>query len=269
MPFLVERPADSQAPASRVEGDELRIGRRTNAELRLDDSAVALEHARIERVGEGYRLVDLGSDTGTYLNGRPVASGTYLKDGDTIGLGGTQLRVLWRSPAEPLALEVRPLAAAVPAAAAAGPAAVRVPRVDYLRAYALRRPFLTKGFLALLLTLAAAAGLAALPHLGLWQAFQPGPVSAAHQLKPVGCFDCHTPWKGPTSVSCANAGCHPRLDHQPRQAFTPACADCHFEHRGQASLTLVSDVNCVTCHGDLKVKSGEPAFARHVTAFPE
>src|SRR5436309_3811891 len=180
MPFLVERPADSQAPALRVEGDELRIGRGTNAELRLDDPAVALEHARIERVGDGYRLVDLGSDTGTYLNGRPVASGTYLKDGDTLGLGGSQLRVRWRSPAEPLTLELRPVVAAVPAAAAAGPAAVRVPRVDYLRAYALRRPFLTKGFLALLLTLAAAGGLAALPRLGLWQAFQPGAIRGKH-----------------------------------------------------------------------------------------
>ena len=267
MPFLVERPADSQAPASRVEGDELRIGRGTNAELRLDDSAVALEHARIERVGDGYRLVDLGSDTGTYLNGRPVASGTYLKDGDTLGLGGSQLRVRWSSPADPLTLEVRPMAAA---AAVAGPAAVRVPRVDYLRAYALRRPFLTKGFLALLLTLAAAGALAALPHLGLWQAFQPGPVSAAHQLQQVRCSGCHTPWKGPTSMSCASARCHPRADHQARQASTPACADCHFEHRGQARLTVVSDANCVAaCHGNLQVKSGEPAYARHVTAFPE
>ncbi|HEY0511399.1 MAG TPA: FHA domain-containing protein [Thermoanaerobaculia bacterium] len=266
MPFVVERPADPQSPAVRVEADELRIGRGTNADLRLDDPAVALEHARVERVGDGYRLVNLGSDTGTYLNARPVTSATALKDGDTIGLGGSQLRVRWSSPADPLTLEVRPMAAA---AAVAGPAAVRVPRVDYLRAYALRRPFLTKGFLALLLTLAAAGALAALPRLGLWQAFQPGPVSAAHQLKPVGCFDCHTPWKGPTSVGCGNAGCHPRFDHQARQAFTPACADCHFEHRGQESLTRVNDASCVTCHGDLKVKSGEPAFARHVTTFPE
>ncbi|MEA2599406.1 MAG: hypothetical protein QOF89_398 [Acidobacteriota bacterium] len=268
MPFLVERPDDPQTPAVRVEADELRIGRGTNADLRLDDPAVALEHARIERVGDGYRLVNLGSDTGTYLNGRPVTSATVLKDGDTIGLGGSQLRVQWSSPADPLTLEVRPVVAAA-VAPAAGPAAVKVPRVDYLRAYALRRPFLTKGFLALLLTLAAAGGLAALPRFRLWRAFQPGPVSAAHQLQQVGCFNCHTPWKGPTSVGCGSAGCHPRADHQARQASTPACADCHFEHRGQARLTVVSDANCVACHGDLKVKSGEPAFARHVTAFPE
>jgi hypothetical protein len=266
MPFLVEHPVDSQVPAVRIEGDELLIGRGTNAGLRLDDSAVALEHARIERSGDGYRLQDLGSDTGTYLNGRPVGSATYLKDGDTLGLGGLQLRVQWRSPADPLTLEVQPVLAA---ASAAGPAAVKVPRVDYLRAYALRRPFLTKGLLALLLTLAAAGGLVALPRLGLWQAFQPGPVSAAHQLQQVKCSGCHTPWKGPTSVSCGSAGCHPRLDHQARQAFTPACADCHFEHSGQASLIRVNNSSCVACHGDLKVKSGEPAFARHVTAFPE
>src|SRR5262245_57464400 len=191
MPFLVERPAEPQPSASRVEGDALLIGRGTNAGLRLDDEAVALEHARIERDPAGYKLLDLESVTGTYLNGKPVEDATYLKDGDIIGVGGSRLRVRWRSPSDPLALEVRPAVDA----GSAGPSAVRAPEVDYAGAYTLRRPFLTKGALALFLTLAAAAAVGALPFAKVWQAFEPGATSEKHQRQGVGCFQCHAPWK--------------------------------------------------------------------------
>src|SRR5258708_38655233 len=94
MPFLVSRPAEQpQAPVHRLDGDSLLIGRGTNAGLRLDDDAVALEHARIERDAAGYKLADLGSVTGTYLNGKPLENGAHLKDGDTVGIGGSPLPV--------------------------------------------------------------------------------------------------------------------------------------------------------------------------------
>jgi FHA domain/Cytochrome c7 and related cytochrome c len=261
MPFLIERPADPVPAANRVEGDVLLIGRGTNAGLRLDDEAVALEHARVERDPAGYQLVDLASITGTYLNGKPVTE-AYLKDGDVLGLGASRIRVRWRAPADPLALEVRP------AVAESVTPAVQAPEVDYAGAYTLRRPFLTKGALAVLLTLAAAGALAALPLAKAWKAFQPGSTSEAHTRKGVGCFDCHAPWRGPATASCS--GCHPRLDHQPTQVSTPDCSDCHFEHRGQNRLVLVNDASCVACHGNLRVKEGgSPRFARNVTAFPE
>lgn len=262
MPFLIERPADSQPAAFRVEGDLLLIGRGTNAGLRLDGDAVALEHARIERDPAGYRLADLDSVTGTYRNGKPLTEPAYLKDGDVLGIGGWRLRV--RSASDPLTLDVRP-AVAETAASAQAP-----PEVDYAAAYTLRRPFLTKGFLALLLTLGAAAVLASLPVTGAWEAFQPGAVSKAHQQKKVGCADCHVPWRGPQATACGE--CHQPGDysHQSRQAFTPDCSDCHFEHRGQESLTLISDRSCVACHGNLEVQGGgTPAFAREITGFPE
>lgn len=264
MPFLIERPADSPPSASRAEGDALRIGRGTNAGLRLDGEAVALEHARIERDPAGYKLADQGSVTGTYLNGKPVEDATYLKDGDVIGIGGWRLQVRWRSPSDPLALVVRPVAEG-----ASGTSAVQAPEVDFAAAYTLRRPFLTKGSLAVLLALAAAGVLAALPLAQAWSAFQPGATSETHRRQDVGCFQCHAPWKGPATVNCGSADCHPRADHQPRQAFTPDCSDCHFEHRGQPKLTVVNDASCVACHGDLRVKDGGgPRFARSIAAFP-
>jgi hypothetical protein len=265
MAFLIERPADPQPSASRMEGDVLLIGRGTNAGLRLDDEAVALEHAKIERDPAGYKLVDLGSVTGTYLNGKAVEDATYIKDGDVLGIGGSRLRVRWRSPGDPLALEVRPAVAE----SVAGPAAVRAPEVNYAGAYILRRPFLTKGALALFFTVVAAGALAALPFTKAWKAFQPGETSEKHRGQGVGCFDCHAPWQGPATTSCSASACHPREEHQPRQAFNPDCSDCHFEHRGQKRLTFVNDASCVACHADLRVEGGgEPAFARDVTAFP-
>ena len=272
MPFLIEQPRkadEPQASALRVEGEALLLGRGTNAGLRLDDEAVALEHARIEQDPAGFRLSDLGSDTGTYLNGKPVGEATYLKDGDAIGIGGSRLRV--RLPAGPdlLGLEVLPAAAEEPAEGAPGAApAVKAPEVDYAGAYTLRRPFLTKGSLALLATLVAVATLILLPLTGALRAFQPGAISASHTQQKVGCFGCHAPWNGPVAANCAT--CHPRLDHQARQASTPACADCHFEHRGKERLILVSDRSCTACHGNLQVKGGgEPAYARSVESFPD
>src|ERR1700720_397980 len=85
----------------------LRIGRGTNAELRLDDIAVALEHAVIEPVERGYRLLDRGSATGTYLNGKPVREAALLSANDLINVGGYDIRVQITDPEDPLFLSVR------------------------------------------------------------------------------------------------------------------------------------------------------------------
>ena len=47
MPFIVQKIAGQQSMIAYVPSAALRIGRGTNAELRLDDIAVALEHAVI------------------------------------------------------------------------------------------------------------------------------------------------------------------------------------------------------------------------------
>jgi hypothetical protein len=112
MPFLLQRAAGEQWLTNRVDGERLRIGRGTNCELRFDDAGVALEHAVIQRQGGGYRLLDRGSITGTYLNGRPVTDAPLAR-GDVMGIGPYRLRVeAGETPAgaagdEPLVLEVR------------------------------------------------------------------------------------------------------------------------------------------------------------------
>src|SRR5580693_51717 len=262
MAFLVERIEGDRTLSNPIPGDRLRIGRGTNCELRLDDPAVALEHAVIERQAAGYRLVDRGSVTGTYLNGRPVGE-ALLARGDTIGVGRFQLRVAGGAdPAalatgQPLVLEVR----------GAPPAAAH--DIDYVAAYGLRRPFFTKGLLALVLAAAGAAALLALPRGGRLRWFQPGGVHPRHAA--LACTDCHAPWRGPAAERCAD--CHARrqvieLVHQARQTAPPACIDCHPEHRGPAALTAVGDGACAGCHADLRVSDGGPLrFARSVHGF--
>jgi pSer/pThr/pTyr-binding forkhead associated (FHA) protein len=66
MAFLLRTP---EGMTNRVEGQRLRIGRGTDADLRFDDPGVSLAHAEIVQDAEVWRLVDLGSVTGTYLNG--------------------------------------------------------------------------------------------------------------------------------------------------------------------------------------------------------
>jgi Inner membrane component of T3SS, cytoplasmic domain/Class III cytochrome C family len=107
VPFIVQKIAGQQSMIAYVPSAVLRIGRGTNAELRLDDVAVALEHAVIEPVERGYRLLDRGSATGTYLNGKPVREAALLSANDLINIGGYDIRVQITDPEDPLFLSVR------------------------------------------------------------------------------------------------------------------------------------------------------------------
>ncbi|HVT19426.1 MAG TPA: FHA domain-containing protein [Thermoanaerobaculia bacterium] len=265
MPFLIEKLAGRQALRSEVAGDVLRIGRGTNADLRFDDPAVALEHAVIDRHEGGYRLLDRGSVTGTYLNGKPVGE-ARLASGDTIGIGGFQIQVQVTRPSDPLLLTVRPVAQPQAQGAAAVP--LSVPVTDYVGAYGLRRRFLSKPLLAAGLALLTAAVVLALPRLGRAVFFQPGGVRRAHAS--LSCVSCHAPWRGPAARRCED--CHrvqtPLLGlvHQARQTFTPPCGGCHPEHRGESRAGEVDDQACVDCHGNLQVRETPPQEANAAAA---
>lgn len=80
------------------------IGRRTECSLVVeggDASYVSGQHCRIERVAEGYRLLDCESRNGTLLNGEIVAEAS-LHSGDILqlGKGGPRFRFLLLDLAE-------------------------------------------------------------------------------------------------------------------------------------------------------------------------
>jgi len=70
----------------RFEG-EVTFGRDAANDVVLNQAAVSRAHARIERQGDGWALLDRGSANGTELNGAMVAGRARLREGDRIRVG--------------------------------------------------------------------------------------------------------------------------------------------------------------------------------------
>jgi hypothetical protein len=75
-------------------GDRVTIGRSPKSDIFLDDVTVSREHAMIVRDGDGFRLRDLGSLNGTYVNRRRIESEEPLEDGDEVQVGKFRLALL-------------------------------------------------------------------------------------------------------------------------------------------------------------------------------
>ena len=71
----------------------LEIGRGSGCGLVLDADSVSRKHAKIEPVEGGYRLSDLGSTNGTYVNGLRLKD-HVLRDGDRVQIGKALLKYL-------------------------------------------------------------------------------------------------------------------------------------------------------------------------------
>jgi len=69
-----------------------RLGRiQDEADIFLDDVEVSGHHAVVEKVGRLWRVYDLNSTNGTFVNNRRIAGSAKLKIGDTLRLGDTIL----------------------------------------------------------------------------------------------------------------------------------------------------------------------------------
>jgi pSer/pThr/pTyr-binding forkhead associated (FHA) protein len=68
------------------------VGRASTCEVRLSDRTVSRRHAQLRRQGDRWRVVDLLSTNGTYVNGRRVSSAVVLP-GDEVSFGGHALHL--------------------------------------------------------------------------------------------------------------------------------------------------------------------------------
>lgn len=68
------------------------IGRGTLCHIRIALPSVADRHCEIRMENDGLHLLDLQSDSGTYVNGRPVNTAT-LSDNDELTIGPVRLVV--------------------------------------------------------------------------------------------------------------------------------------------------------------------------------
>ncbi len=73
-----------------LEKDAVRIGRALDNDIPILDLRASREHCRVERHGDQFVLLDLGSQNGTRLNGQLVDR-SALKRGDQIGVGSARL----------------------------------------------------------------------------------------------------------------------------------------------------------------------------------
>jgi len=77
---------------------QISIGRHPDNDLVLNHQQVSGHHARLERMPNGYRIVDLGSTNGVYVNARRIPNHQMLNPNDEVRIGpfkltytGTQL----------------------------------------------------------------------------------------------------------------------------------------------------------------------------------
>ena len=85
------RPASLLDPAQ-LAGGRIVIGRSSACELVVDDDTVSRRHAVLELRDGAWRLVDLGSSNGTWVNGRRAAD-VEVWPGDELQLGAACFRL--------------------------------------------------------------------------------------------------------------------------------------------------------------------------------
>jgi pSer/pThr/pTyr-binding forkhead associated (FHA) protein len=120
--FLNDQLVDTRS----FDQEVIKVGRLASSHLRLEDASLARMHAVIEVGVDGnVRLIDLGSNTGTRLNGQLVDHNQAMHDGDVIEVGSYRLEAAiaeTRTVSERAAVE-RPIASAPSVASIAAPRA--------------------------------------------------------------------------------------------------------------------------------------------------
>jgi len=69
-----------------ISKESFKIGREADSDIFLDDITVSRRHAQIKKTDVTYRIIDLGSLNGIYVNGKPVEN-KILENGDKIQIG--------------------------------------------------------------------------------------------------------------------------------------------------------------------------------------
>jgi transcriptional regulator with GAF, ATPase, and Fis domain len=97
-PSLVALSGRLQGQTFDLTGDGLAIGRHPSNDLAIPDAAVSRHHCVLRRIPAGWRVADLDSRHGTFVNGRPVHE-EEVRHGDVLGIGESTFLILLDTPA--------------------------------------------------------------------------------------------------------------------------------------------------------------------------
>jgi len=75
------------------EGDDVVVGRSSDAGIAVPDRSMSRRHARVFREGDEWLVEDLGSRNGTLLNGRRITAPTPVRVGTVLRIGSTTVNV--------------------------------------------------------------------------------------------------------------------------------------------------------------------------------
>ena len=78
----------------RIEGERISIGKDEENDIPIHHQTVAPKHALIRREEDRFKLVDLNSRFGTFINGERVYGEAELKDGDVVAFGDVEFRFI-------------------------------------------------------------------------------------------------------------------------------------------------------------------------------
>jgi adenylate cyclase len=93
MEYKLEYLADDERKVFYLAKDAVIIGKLPENDIELNDNTVSRQHCRLQRSGKGYKLSDMNSTNGCFVNGRRVQS-KALEVGDKITIGRTILSFL-------------------------------------------------------------------------------------------------------------------------------------------------------------------------------
>jgi predicted component of type VI protein secretion system len=106
-PTLVVRDGPQAGLRVTLTGEMIVVGRDATCDMVLAERQVSRQHIQIKRAGENFRVVDLDSKNGTWLNGKALKGDASLQNGDQIDLAQVVRLVFVASEAtEPIAPDV-------------------------------------------------------------------------------------------------------------------------------------------------------------------
>ncbi|MEC8193138.1 MAG: AgmX/PglI C-terminal domain-containing protein [Myxococcota bacterium] len=93
-----------------VSAESVTIGRGPAAMIRIENDGLADLHAVVNTTDDGgLQLLDLGSATGTQINGEKVAGNATLASGDSIGIGGITIVLTFEAVGEAVEESTQPV----------------------------------------------------------------------------------------------------------------------------------------------------------------